>query len=296
MSELTNFLDNRYPARLSDRLLIIADIEKIWGEFKPYAETTCLTEFTSGDEDKFRQRYWEILLGSYLLRAGLKLSPPSKAGGPDFRIEHNGRVIWVEAIAPGRGIKNNQVPDIVPSPGPANKVPSDKILLRYTTAIDTKFKKYVSYLDNKIVKPSEVFIIAVNYSQSRCFSFKGKSTYPAILQAVYPIGDLKLHKDGSQSITYRDKIVNENQAEIDTAFFLNLRHSGITAVLSTSRDEYHICNKPPTPIILVPNKLAANPLRPSPIKVDCEYRLEDIPNGYRLCCSAPSSQLEALWE
>ncbi len=269
--------------------MIIAEIEKMWEEFKPYADTDFPKELISGDEGKFRERYWEMLLGSYLLRHDLRLSPPSKTGGPDFRIEHNGRVLWIEAIAPGLGRGNNQVPDISSSPGPANKVPSNEILLRYTAAIEKKLNKYKDYLCGKIVKPSEVFIIAVNYAQSRCFSFRGRSTHPAILEAVYPVGDQQFHEDGSQSITYRNKIVNANQAEIDTAFFLDLRHSVITAVLSTSRDEYHIREKPPTPIILAHNRLAVNPLRPSPIKVDCEYWLENIPNGYRICRSALSS-------
>jgi len=159
MSELTNFLDNWYPTRLADRLLIIADIEKMWEEFKPYTDATCLKEFTSGEENKFQERYWEVFLGSCFMRQGLKLSPPPKTtGGPDFRIEHNGRVIWIEAITASPGIQNNQVPDISPSHGIASRVPSEEILLRYTAAIKEKYEKYSERYLNKIIgsSPSRV--------------------------------------------------------------------------------------------------------------------------------------------
>ena len=283
MSEITKFLSAWYnKPNIQNSKQIIANLEQMWEEFKPYSDSNFLTDLTSNEENKFQKRYWEMFLGSHLLRQGLKLSHPSKAGGPDFKIEYNGHVLWIEATTPGPSEKNNQVPEISSIHSTAKKVPSNEILLRYTGAIDTKFKKYKEYLNKNIVKPNEIFIIAINYYKYSPLYFQGISTYPAIFEAVYPIGPQQINKDSSHGLTLRDKIFNVNGKPIDTNLFLNPQYSGITAILFANQSEY----PPKSEIILVHNKLAANPLHPSPLKVDCEYWLENISNEeYRICQS-----------
>ena len=62
-----------------------------------------VAEFISGKKPSLAQRGWEMLLARHLHAQDHRLSCPGR--GPDFRFEHNGLVVWVEAIAPeARGL------------------------------------------------------------------------------------------------------------------------------------------------------------------------------------------------
>ena len=77
--------------------------EKLWQNFKPYADNHFLTEIKTN----FHQRSWEMYVGNVLLEK--KLSIESKNEGPDFIVNDN---IYIECVAPTKG--DPAKPDSVP--------------------------------------------------------------------------------------------------------------------------------------------------------------------------------------
>ena len=79
--------------------------EKLWEKFEPYADGHFLSEIKS--DEKFQDRFWEMHLGNVLLEKGFNIS--SKNKGPDFKIDLNGQIIWIEAITASNGKKIKKI-------------------------------------------------------------------------------------------------------------------------------------------------------------------------------------------
>ncbi len=62
------------------------------------AKAHFVKEFTNGKDATFQQRLWELMLARHLTDQGHKITVPDN--GSDFRFEHLGQTIWVEAISP----------------------------------------------------------------------------------------------------------------------------------------------------------------------------------------------------
>jgi hypothetical protein len=289
MSEISAFLERRFACPDDRGRPFIERAERFWAAFKPYADHGFVPAFCTDDPAAFQQRYWELFLGATLLEQGLALRPnPGK--GPDLSFDMAGRIVWIEAISPGPGDGNNRIPETHlqdPSePLVVHEVPDREILLRHTAAIEEKVQKYRGYRQNGIVAETEPFIIALDCSQLGIFGFHGISGYPATLEAVFPAGPQQVHfvpggpEQTTSDIQYRPAVANANQAQVATTRFLDETYSGISGVLSTSRSDAE--RIPEIPVIFVHNKLAKNPIRPLPIRVDTEYYLEDVPGGVRI--------------
>src|ERR1700678_3823768 len=80
-----------------------ANCDELWRDFAPYASEHFRGEFRR----HFHQRWFEMYLAVGLLRAGLDIECPSE-GAPDVRVQHrDGRVLWLEAVAPTGGEEGN---------------------------------------------------------------------------------------------------------------------------------------------------------------------------------------------
>lgn len=289
MSEITDFLERRYASPTDRWRASIEKLERYWAAFKPYADPGFVAEFCTDDAADYQQRYWELFLGATLLEQGIKLKP-NTGEGPDLSFDLDGRTVWIEAISPEQGDGNNRIPvspdQPLGEPLVAYTVPAREILLRHTAAIEEKVRKYRGYRDNGTVAAGDPFIIALDCSQLGIFGFDGISGFPATLEAVYPMGPQQVHfvpgapDQTTSDLQYRPSVENANQAQVPTTRFLDVAYSGISGILSSSKNDGE--RYPPIPMIFVHNKLAANPLRPSPIRVDTEYHLEDMPNGLRV--------------
>ncbi|MHC5722025.1 MAG: hypothetical protein ACYTX0_60910, partial [Nostoc sp.] len=74
------------------------------------------------------------------------------------------------------------------------RVPDDQIKLRYRSAIEEKYnKKYQRYLLNKIVKPNDCYIIAINGSAIP--SARREIEIPRIIRSALPFGNQTLRID-----------------------------------------------------------------------------------------------------
>jgi type I restriction enzyme S subunit len=208
----------------------------LWGTYLGLGlpNSDFLAEFTNGKQPSLFQRMWEMQLARHLDGLGHKVACPN--GGPDFRFTLNGVTVWVEAVSPEpKGLPADWLD---PNFQGAGDFPHEAILLRWTTAIDAKWKKLAEYRAKGIVSPKDAFIIAVSGSQLGLMSIdRGISQMPFGVEAVFPVGpqayriDPETHKIGEGFISERFHILNANKAQVPTTPFLNPAYSGISALI-----------------------------------------------------------------
>lgn len=91
----------------------------------------------------FYSRYWELYIGYKMMKLGLQLVNRNDSTGPDFCVDMDGVKVWVEAVVPKMGCGVDAVPEIEHS----GWVPTDRILLRITNAMDEKRRQWQGYKD-----------------------------------------------------------------------------------------------------------------------------------------------------
>jgi len=142
------FLDRQYPNAPNYKASLVALWDKYQALGLPNAHF--VSEFTSGKKSVVFQRAWEMMLARHLDAQGHHLT--TAAEGPDFRFEHNGLVVWVEAVSPEpMGVPDHWLEHPKPGEFKVGDVPHNEVLLRWTTAIEAKWKKLKTYRDKKIV-------------------------------------------------------------------------------------------------------------------------------------------------
>jgi hypothetical protein len=219
-----------------------------------------IAEFTNGKRPSLAQRTWEMLLARHLHLEGHKLIPTN--GGPDIKFELDGKTVWVEAVAPEpKGLP----PDwLDPSYTGAGSFPHEEILLRWTTALDAKWKKYGEYRQKGMVAASDAYVVAINGCQlSRFPETRGISQMPFGVETVFPVGPLAYRfnestgKIGEAFISERFHIVNANNSAVATTSFVDPRYSGISALIGCAAERTF---GKPLDIHVVHNPLADVPL------------------------------------
>ena len=219
-----------------------------------------VSEFTGGTDYVFFQRVWEMLLARHLRACGHNISS-SPEGEPDFRLEHNGVVVWIEAVSPQPG------PDLTPDyPASGETVPHKEMLLRWTTAFDAKWKKGSAYRLNGVIKPQDAYVIAIDGSQLSKFPLAhGASRTPYIVEATLGVGPLAFMLDNTTNrflgttLTVRYSIDNKNKSPVKTERFFSRCCSGVSAVIGFSAPLFPDSTLPmPDPIL--PIQVSYNPL------------------------------------
>lgn len=217
------------PSRKDDRNFV----EELWQEYAPYAEP----EFLEDAKRDFHAKTWEMYLACVFLKNGFQLQKKTKKEGPDICLLVQQKPIWIEAIAPGSGTGADAVPGY--EYGVVFETPKDKVLLRFTSAIEEKRKKYQNYLKDKIINKSDPYIIAVN---------GGRIPHAIVVDII------------SGLFSYRDTIKKSNGALVSTNIFEDETYNGISAVLySVSNVVIHPRNIG-TEIQFIHNPLADNKL------------------------------------
>ncbi len=245
-------------------------IEDIWMEYRQFADMNFASEFKA----HFSQRAWELHLGITLhKRWGLQSGSKSKreSAGPDFKTIHSthkgAQTVWIEAIAVEKGDAPNRVPEMVFNE--VANLPEDQMLLRLTSGLADKYKRYCKYVEQDVVATGEPYIIAINRSKLEHLD----PQVPLILKCLFRLGwqilftELeKLELKATDSFwTTRDHITKDNRSDtkISTGFFDNPEHSGISAVIYVETD---IIKSPILPeemgnnFIIVLNPYAKKPL------------------------------------
>lgn len=257
--------------------------DSLWNRYKPYADLHFQNEISR----QFHARFWEMYLGCALMDQGHTIIQQSGTEHPDVCLSWNGSRIGVEATAPGPGHGDDAVPRLPKAerlPGlPFSEVtcfrpPDEKVILRYTSAIFTKYdKQYRSHLDKGIISPSEPYILAIN-GHNVPFSFD--DDIPMIVQAVLAIGpptiliDWETSKVVQAFYAFRPEIKKSSGEPISTSFFLQEEFAGISGVLYSEANARRIDRELGADFLFVHNPKATNPVPKGWINVGYEFRLE----------------------
>ena len=230
--------------------------DSLWQIYQPLADKT----FLSDCKKHFHQRTWEMYLGVALIKNGLNISSSEK--GPDFVVD-KGREneIFIEATACTRG----ETKDAVPAEYFAEKpeeiriqdVPYDKMLIRLTNSLDSKYKKYKDFIKKK-EKP---YIIAINRS-----GLGYLNDIPLILKCLFGLGfqSFKIINDKlfNAGWTMKKRVFKENGSEVPISFFEEEEHNIISAVIYSEKSVLNCPKEIGSDCILVHNpkaKLSIDP-------------------------------------
>lgn len=190
-----------------------------------------------------QQRWWEMYLSWVLFKvAGFK-GQPVQGEGPDFCMAlPDGKKLWVEAIAAKVGAGQNEVTR--PPSGHAGTLPTEKIVLRVTSAFADKVKKIEKYIAQGIIAAEDAVVIAINTGEMRDSDLADQ--YPplavrallgvgsAAFKVSVHLGDATLKTDDVEMIFPEQPTVKKNeQTQISTEGFLN--NPMISGVFTSTR-------------------------------------------------------------
>jgi len=216
-------------------------MECLWEIYHPYADR----DFPKQLPQDFHARFWEMYLTCTLISKSLSVVPKqTRAQGPDILVDDSSRRIFLEAITPSQG--DNYNPDRVPNPAfntnKAERLPDTEIILRYSSAIADKYRKYLAYLEQGIVSPSDSYIIALNSCKIGILAKVEASDLPRIVKSVLPIGDIKVTIGKSSESTvsshhqYQPNISRSSGSDVPTDLFIRDDYAVISGVLYSHSD------------------------------------------------------------
>ncbi|MBU7583504.1 MAG: hypothetical protein KAF91_11445 [Nostoc sp. TH1S01] len=279
---MTYFFSDLLPKNADPAYRIIRDqpkylddkkfIEEMWLSYEQYADTNFLEQ----SKIDFNQRIWEMYLACSLIFQGLSID--SKDEGPDILIDTGELKIWIEAVAPkpGQGVDAVSQMEF----GVLRNVPDEKIKLRYLSAIKEKYnKKYKNYLDKKIVKPEDCYIIAINGSSIP--SARREREIPRIIRSVLPFGNESINIDTESGMPikrfyqYQDSSRKQSGSLVSTDIFLKSEYSGISAILFSCMDVLNRPNKFGDDFVLFHNPLATRQLPQAFFKLGREFWVDN---------------------
>jgi hypothetical protein len=222
-----------------------------------------VSELSSGKKEVVMQRVWEMMLARHFDALGYTVTTSDE--GPDFKIQHGGKTIWIEAICPEpKGVPQHYLEGPKPGEFKVGDVPHTEVLLRWTAAIKEKRDKLKTYRAKGIVKDGDGYIVAVNGCQLGALPIgQGVSQFPYAVEAVYPAGPISIPVDratgqfGTPFVSLRPTIDNARGAAVPTTVFLDKANAGVSAVVAFSGDR---SESPLLPLDVVHNHFASVPI------------------------------------
>lgn len=285
---LESYIEQRWPGREEIRTPLLA----AWSRFHELGldDSDFVSELISGEDAKFWQRLWELNLGIHYDR--LELNPSSSAMGPDFRLEYEGKVVWVEAVCPDpEGIPAEYLRDSQPGDPPVvRSVPVDEILLRWTSGLYDKKRKFNNYEDSGLVSSQDCQVIAINGCRLGIIGIpmrEGITTLPWPVEAVLPIGpfQVSIARETGETVdsgfSYRNRLPKPSGAEVSTDNFFDPGYAHISAVIGSHAHLNQTCGYE-FESVLVHNPNAAVPLPEGILGATTEYRVEDHGDTFSL--------------
>ena len=251
-------------------------IENLWVHYRQYADK----DFVKKVPLEFHSRFWEMYLTCALKKLGKEILPKKRRAGPDIEIENLDSRVWVEAVAatPGNSTNNPMPSEPIPS-GKISffRVPEEKIVLRYTTAIDEKVKKYRGYAGKNVIAINDPYVIAVNGHQVP-LSRNDEDEIPYIVQAVLPFGlpFVNLDEENSNGLLYkyRPELRTPKDGSVQKNIFLLKEYEFISGILFSMVGIYNYRMPMGKDFIFIRNPMAKNRLPPGWLGIGHEYRVD----------------------
>ncbi len=231
-------------------------LDKLWKKFHPFADSFFLKQYKLS----FHDRTWEMYLGNILLINNLKIEPLDK--GPDFFVDNSE---YIECVICERGEKDlpNSVPELHFTEDPMDitvqDVPVDKMILRITSVIDCKYKKYLA--DNwEHIDKDKPFIIAINSGL-----LQHPQDYlgiPLIIKALFGIEHLKIGiGSGNTSFSFRSSLQKINSIKpIPIDLFTSETYKEISGIFFSDKTVINHPNNIGEDCIFINNPFAKNPV------------------------------------
>jgi type I restriction enzyme S subunit len=267
--------------------------ERLWVLYIQYADPHFLTEI----RHHFHARFWEMYLTCALLEKamehGYSVSCPKP--GPDVLLELNGGRIWIEAVAATNGEPGKPDTLIEPDPDGSGRIPEEKIVLRYTTAIRDKYKKYFFYLRKGVVHKNDAYVVAVNKSGLAYRLASAAIDLPRFLKALYPIGELEvlIDRETRKFAGTRNRprffIPKASQSPVPVQAFVDRRWRGLSAVLCSDVDVFRSSLPLGSDMQLAYNPLCRRPIARGVIPAAREWWSELKGNDGELFCDPARS-------
>jgi hypothetical protein len=276
------YMARRWPKdkRLTAYVLELwADYSKLDVEDRDHV----VSQLTNTNDEQFRQRLWELQLGSHLRRLGFETRSPKK--GPDFGFDADGLTVWVECIAPApRGIPDEWFSPPSAGVGTSYATPNDQMLLRWTSAFWDKSRRFKSYATDGTTSPNDACVIAINGGQLSGFwpTPVGISQKPWAVEVVFGVGPLQVEffpgrDEPRWGHAERHEVRNVNGKTVSLYPFLIPDYTGISALIT--------CVEGCSPDLSLPLYIAHNPLAAVPIPVGLfggaaeEWQAEPVAGG-----------------
>lgn len=283
-------IPGEHPTAKMWRSAVFAACEKVLAA--GLLDKGALARLNGPDDGLFWGAMSEVFLADRLLHAGLQ--PTHQEPGPDFRLEHGGKTIWVEVITP--------LPTNVPvewlehTPGSAVDFPAEPILLRWTAAIKEKAEKLrgnpsqgkAGYLASGIVSEDDIYVIAVNglllrgggFGKGDGFpQFEGISQFPLAVEATCSVGPyaIKINRLTLEQVSaghsHRPRLARPKGADVPADTFHDPSFAPISAIWAVDLGYGSTLHKS-EPMAVVHNPHAKNPLPFRYLPAIDEYTLE----------------------
>ncbi|SFV60997.1 hypothetical protein MNB_SV-8-1157 [hydrothermal vent metagenome] len=237
----TQSLLKKYP---SDDKRIDKGIQFLKNLFKEfinsdYSDPKFSTQITTKNGLQYEQALGELLFYDILKKNHFNFEKNS-GKGPDFKVNKKGMTIWCEVITPQsdnagiiEGINTNK--DYLNPKVEENIKYNNEILLRITSALHTKEKKFIADIEKGLVQDTDCCIIVINdallcpsdigyFGMSHSVDSDSASTHPPLI---------------AKATLLETSIKNKNGQEISLSGFLNSSLSHISAIIQvTLRDDY----------------------------------------------------------
>ena len=250
-----------------------------------------VAEIETIDEGKLWSYIWEAMLYRHLCSMGYApRNSVTVAGqhGPDFCVDCQGRTIWIEATVPSpEGIPADWL--MPPRKGEirVKTKPDQPRVLRCTSAIDAKQKKFTEYRAKGIIGANDCAVIAVNICRLSDWDVDGNgiSQLPLVMEAVFPIRSPRRSnyaRGRARTTTQhvpRFAVKKLSGREIQTANFLDPLFANVSAVLQGHQKDMF---EKGLVLSMVHNPLAGNPLPTSLFGTRKEFVAEERGDEYEI--------------
>jgi hypothetical protein len=215
-------------------------LDRMWLQYQSYAPRG----FRKKLQFEFCQRWWEMYLTVGLCRLGFPIATSPHDDGPDLLIEFGSSKVWIEAVAPTRGMTSDAVPEPVVNGG--CDLPMRECLLRLTQAVTAKRNAFHNYVQNGIVSEKDCQVIALSACGLNQFGTLLDWPQPVMLRVLAGAGDLTITLDGSAAAysKRKDATLRDSGSPVELALFSSGGFNSIAGVLYSQVD---LLNSPVAP-------------------------------------------------
>jgi hypothetical protein len=240
--------------------------------FEPYSDPN----FSNELKRNFYARAWEMYTAYAFDEIGLSLRQPNEEKGPDLLIEDKTR-IWVEATSPTQGKSEDAVPDI--KTGIMGQyLPEDKIMLRFTNSISTKYQKLIEYQKGGVIAKDDPFVLALNTGS---IPYPTMGMLPLPLRAVFGLGSMQIEIN-PQTMEHvdttwerKEEIEKQGGSSVSTNYFRDDQFSKISGLIYCPNRIFSHSSPTGSDFWYIHNPHADNPLPQNWLTRGYEYVVQE---------------------